>query len=1523
MNSLLPTTIRWLSSLACIIASSISVHAAVTNVAWYRLGDNDPGATSGQVANTTTIDLVGSNQLRRFGPARYTNDVARDADQIGSALAVSFSGTALFSNSVVATTARNNFGIEAWVRTLSETAGTYVIAHNGNPGANGWGLQAVVSISPLGDPLVAYTGRFGGGAAVGGGTSRRAGAWTHLALVRDNGTNRFYLNGAAAGSASTTTPATPAGAFSIGGLPALVGAIDEVRVFTFAPGQFKADDLLVNQNRVVTQPAGDVTTNRATLRGSASAFALPTTAWFEWGATPDLGGVTSPVSFGNDFATTNFSASIAGLRGGDTFFYRAAASNALGVAFGATLSFSTLMAPGQGGFAVGFDGTDDFVEVSNDDRFNAFPLIATAWVKTTQGSGEAGLINKYVAGSSNGWNVGLVDGVVRAWYSRNVTNFVWDGGLGLNGGAINDGQWHHVAFNVDEGGGFLYVDGALRDARGWTGPSGRCSTSEGLKFGRYPGGAGEYFAGALDEVAVWQFTSHDPGTLQTNMNRGLLGSEIGLAAYHRFAEGTGILARNAARATADFGNGILRNGAQWVPGIVLRPAIVTRAPTSVRPESAVLNGVANPELSNTRAWFEFGPTIAYGNATSPQALGASATNFVFRQAITGLTENATYHFRAVASNALGSSYGIDQSFAATGTNMIAPREHHTATLLPNGLVLVTGGRDLDNQALASTELFDPATGKWSPAAPMIAARYNHSATVLPNGRVLVVGGQGLGFAVTLTSAELYDPATGTWSPTGPLKTNRVQHTATLLKNGMVLVAGGSGNAGLAGTAELYDVATGTWSETGVMSRARYSHTATLLQNGSVLVAGGLTTNQATSASAEVYNPASGSWTDTGSMTTNRYAHTATMLRDGRVLVVGGARLSPAAFHRSAELYSPGTGTWTNTGAMLNYRYFHTATLLLDGRVLASGQGIGIPSAYDPATGTWADVPGPDPSGGATATLLPNGNVLVAGGTFIGNPVADAGMFMVTNGGSWLPSSPLIPGRFNHTASMLPDGRVLIVGFGPSAIFDSAGNAWSTGSTPHTPRDGHRATLLGDGQVLVSGGYSNSFDAVRGAELFNPMGDTWSSAGELQTPRGSHTATLLADGSVLIAGGVSNSLSAPAALMSAERFDPATRTWVSTGSMFSNRVGHTATLLPNGKVLVAGGLNSAAFGVPTASAELYDPATGAWSLRAAMKHARAHHTATLLPNGLLLVAGGGSGFLSAAIAEAELYDPATDRWTAAGTMIEARLQHTATLLPNGQVLVARGYNLGYLSSAEVFDPVIKAWSPMPAGSVAALASTATLLSNGRVLFVGGWMGNDAATAVESFDLRQAFLPLFRSRIVQASSPLTLGSSLFLGGIQFRAFSEGTGGSATQSSPTDHPLVQLRRLDNEQIRFVAAAEWSPTNFTSAPLLDFPPGHVMVTVFASAIPGIGAVVNVTASPPLRIEPVSVTADGGIFQFGFLAAPNSSFTVLGSPSIAAPNADWALLGPAVEIAPGHYGFSDPQPPNQPRRFYRIQKAE
>jgi N-acetylneuraminic acid mutarotase len=360
----------------------------------------------------------------------------------------------------------------------------------------------------------------------------------------------------------------------------------------------------------------------------------------------------------------------------------------------------------------------------------------------------------------------------------------------------------------------------------------------------------------------------------------------------------------------------------------------------------------------------------------------------------------------------------------------------------------------------------------------------------------------------------------------------------------------SATAGSISATILLSVVPKAWSSTGSMSSPRYAHTATLLSDGKVLVVGGngpqSAITETTLASSELYDPVSGAWTVTGSLKVARHAQTATLLHNGTVLIAGGDDFANGggSTFASAEIYDPAAGSWTPTASLASARTEHTAT------------------------------------------LLPNGTVLVAGGSVFNTIVG-----------------PLSP-------SVLASAE----------IYDPVARTWTPTGSLATARASHTATLLPNGTVFVAGG-SNTSSVVSSAEIYDPAAGTWTPTGSLSTVRALHTATLLPNGTVLVAGGLDKQ---GLSLSSSEIYDPGAGSWRTTGRLYVSRYTHTATLLPSGTVLVVAGDSSGASGGisgMTPTAEIYNPVSGTWTSTGSLGSGRDGHTATLLPNGTALIAGG--------------------------------------------------------------------------------------------------------------------------------------------------------------------------------------------------------------------------------------------------------------------------------------------------------------
>jgi N-acetylneuraminic acid mutarotase len=390
------------------------------------------------------------------------------------------------------------------------------------------------------------------------------------------------------------------------------------------------------------------------------------------------------------------------------------------------------------------------------------------------------------------------------------------------------------------------------------------------------------------------------------------------------------------------------------------PSVNPSASAPVEPSAALSNGESPPvgTLSPTPiplpngTWSVAGVMSVYIRSQAATLLG-DGTVLVAGGELSGDTQ------------AWAELYHPDSGEWTTTGEMVNDRAAHSVTLLGDGTVLVAGGftRQVSfidpiltaSADLAAAELFDPRTGEWHETAPMNAARAWHSATLLADGTVLVTGGGGSTGPTVLASAEIYDPVTATWTSVQPMADARMEHTATRLNDGTVLVAGGRrANGASVPLAARYDPDSRTWSSAGRMITGRNGHVATSLGDGRVLVAGGAS-EIGRLASAEVYDRSTNTWTSVGSMAEPRTMATATLLEDGTVLVVGG--ITGIGVSASAEVYQPGNGQWAATAPLLQARAGHTATLLPNGDVLVAGgdwRGEGSPEAtflYDPDGGS--------------------------------------------------------------------------------------------------------------------------------------------------------------------------------------------------------------------------------------------------------------------------------------------------------------------------------------------------------------------------------------------------------------------------------------------------------------------------------------------------------------------------------------------------------------------------------------------
>ena len=516
------------------------------------------------------------------------------------------------------------------------------------------------------------------------------------------------------------------------------------------------------------------------------------------------------------------------------------------------------------------------------------------------------------------------------------------------------------------------------------------------------------------------------------------------------------------------------------PAIEISPDDLTLDQGATRQFTATVTGMSNTDVAWSVQEGNSGGAVTSTGLYQAPAAGGTFHVVATSQADTSLTATVTVTVNMISviivPRTASVVHGGTRTFSATvlGTQFdksvswsvqegaaggsVTSDGLYTAPVTPATYhVVATSSADPSKSAIAAVQVVEHG---FSDTGHMIVARKYHTATRLQNGDVLIAGGLFSACSScageNLASAEVFDHTTGKFRQVSSMFTQRTNHTATLLLNGKVLIVGGGNFSGSLGSAELYDPVTETFSLTGEMTVARQRHASTLLPDGKVLVVGGWRDPYDSLSSwevdvAETYDPATGVFSFAGKMVEGRHAHSATPLPDGPVFVAGGASDVDCTSLSSTEVFDPASNVFAASLQMPLARAFHTATLLQDGRVFLAGGNDG------------------DHCDGYTHTI-----------------------------------------------------------FSDAEIFDSASQSFISSLTMTSPRTRYTATLLQDGRVLLVGGYTTTkhWDLgtilneppTRSAELFDPATQSFVVTGELTVPRAGHAATLLQDGRVLVTGG---------------------------------------------------------------------------------------------------------------------------------------------------------------------------------------------------------------------------------------------------------------------------------------------------------------------------------------------------------------------------------------------------------------------
>lgn len=734
------------------------------------------------------------------------------------------------------------------------------------------------------------------------------------------------------------------------------------------------------------------------------------------------------------------------------------------------------------------------------------------------------------------------------------------------------------------------------------------------------------------------------------------------------------------------------------------------------------------------------------------------------------------------------------------------RSSHTATLLPDGQVLVTGGVNAAGTILNDGELYNPRLNTWTnvPTGFFAGPRVNHTATLLPNGKVLIAGGQTDAAGNVLTSCALYEPSAapfglGSFSPCGAggaMQMGRAAHTATLLHNGRVFVVGGyrGPGSGFAPTTELYDFNTDTWLSGPAVS-ARAYHTAVQMGNQRVLISGGfnrvnLLENQGILSTNEIYDPNSNSIVGgTAPMAERRMMHTAVLGADGVVSLYGGLGNFTTSFVTGEQTMQDNSilrlnavaGTWLNatvdnapvTDTNLFIRPNYTLSVPANGTIVDGDINYSSPTMtgadfranFTYPNGTIAPLDGATLDFGVlenqtleVATI--GGDVAFSIQTVSSDDVLLTAVSQVTTAGAIAPATatPLTGGTLRGTilvpmpatnvggtvlvgAAIISQGAISRISNDAVQGFDIAltsGVASIVGGNVVQGIDGPVMSL-----AVVFTGAEGTITNSTTTSIATPVTVTGLEITGLQL-RLFYVVSPLNVTGLSLANDIATVTVRTMVFADQERYRPDQNNWA-FGAPGDTLFNHGQTLLPNGDQFYYGGRTCTS--IPNCTAGTFTAQNRrsayinlnhevvSWQTTAGvLSAARSNLTLTQLPNGRALAAGGANA--STTLDASEYFDPVNRVWVPTAKMKRSRSHHTASLLANGNVLVAGGFtalgnSTGTTSHAEIFYPASNAWVHTAPMLSSRAFHAAVLLPDGNPMFLGGFSNGAYLSSTEVF------------------------------------------------------------------------------------------------------------------------------------------------------------------------------------------------